>query len=179
MLPLTPHPDFPPLAIRLVEAEASRPAPGRLELRYVVTGAISKLLLPAPAAPSRTDDLWQHSCLEAFVRKPSSEAYHELNFSPSTQWAGYRLSGYRRGMTSPDMAPPRIHVSRTPDRFELRASLKLPGASTLGAWRLGLSAIIEEGGGRKSYWALAHPPGPPDFHHPHCFALELAAPNAP
>ena len=26
-----------------------------------------------------------------------------------------------------------------------------------------------------SYWALAHPPGKPDFHHPDCFALELPA----
>jgi hypothetical protein len=33
--------------------------------------------------------------------------------------------------------------------------------------------VIEERNGRKSYWALAHPPGEPDFHHPACFALEL------
>ena len=44
---------------------------------------------------------------------------------------------------------------------------------------IGLSAVIEEEGGRKSYWALAHPPGPPDFHHPDCFTLELAAPKRP
>ena len=41
---------------------------------------------------------------------------------------------------------------------------------------MGLSAIIEETDGTKSYWALAHPPGEePDFHDPACFALELAA----
>ena len=28
-----------------------------------------------------------------------------------------------------------------------------------------------------SYWALAHPPGRPDFHHPDCFALAVAAPD--
>ena len=38
---------------------------------------------------------------------------------------------------------------------------------------LGLSAVIEEHGGAKSYWALAHPPGAPDFHHPDCFAAQL------
>ena len=38
--------------------------------------------------------------------------------------------------------------------------------------------VIEELDGTKSYWALAHPPGKPDFHHPDCFALTLAAPGA-
>jgi hypothetical protein len=41
------------------------------------------------------------------------------------------------------------------------------------------SAIIEEEDGTKSYWALAHPrEGPPDFHHPSCFVLELPPPSA-
>ena len=44
---------------------------------------------------------------------------------------------------------------------------------------IGLSAVIEETDGTKSYWALRHPPGPPDFHHPDCFALELPALAAP
>jgi hypothetical protein len=34
--------------------------------------------------------------------------------------------------------------------------------------------VIEEAGGGISYWALAHPPGRPDFHHADGFALELA-----
>jgi hypothetical protein len=38
--------------------------------------------------------------------------------------------------------------------------------------------VIEESDGTKSYWALAHPAGPPDFHDPTCFALDLAAPSA-
>jgi len=37
------------------------------------------------------------------------------------------------------------------------------------------STTFEETNGRLSYWALAHPPGKPDFHHPDCFALELPA----
>ncbi|MBI3061386.1 MAG: hypothetical protein HYY83_05345 [Deltaproteobacteria bacterium] len=27
--------------------------------------------------------------------------------------------------------------------------------------------------GTISYWALKHPPGKPDFHHPDAFALEI------
>jgi hypothetical protein len=41
-------------------------------------------------------------------------------------------------------------------------------------WRLGLSAVIEETSGHKSYWALAHPPGRPDFHHSDCFVYEFS-----
>ena len=44
---------------------------------------------------------------------------------------------------------------------------------------MGLSAVIEEEGGIKSYWAVAHPDGDkPDFHDPACFAARLAAPDA-
>ena len=39
--------------------------------------------------------------------------------------------------------------------------------------KLALSAVIEESAGRVSYWALRHPEGKPDFHHPACFALNL------
>jgi hypothetical protein len=42
---------------------------------------------------------------------------------------------------------------------------------------VGLSAVIEEVDGSKSYWALRHPPGQPDFHHRDCFALRLEAPD--
>ena len=62
--------------------------------------------------------------------------------------------------------------------FELRAELALdclPDLPRDAPWQLGLSAVIEEADGRLSYWALAHPPGKPDFHHSDCFALELPA----
>jgi len=48
-----------------------------------------------------------------------------------------------------------------------------------GALKVNLAAVIEEADGAKSYWAHAHPPeGPPDFHHPDCFVLELPAASA-
>jgi hypothetical protein len=74
-----------------------------------------------------------------------------------------------------EISAPQTEIRSGSEHCTLRASLKLdridlPGDSP---WRLGLSAIIEETSGRKSYWALAHPPGKPDFHHPDCFACEL------
>jgi hypothetical protein len=41
---------------------------------------------------------------------------------------------------------------------------------------LGLSAVVEHADGARSYWALQHPPGKPDFHHPDSFAMQLALP---
>ena len=38
---------------------------------------------------------------------------------------------------------------------------------------LGPGFRIEDEAGALSYWALRHPPGKPDFHHPAGFALEL------
>jgi hypothetical protein len=58
----------------------------------------------------------------------------------------------------------------------LQAALALDRLSALprdASWRLALSAVIEETNGNKSYWALAHPSGKPDFHHKDGFAYEL------
>jgi hypothetical protein len=39
--------------------------------------------------------------------------------------------------------------------------------------------VIEETSGGKSYWALAHPPGKPDFHHADGFVYELPVVSSP
>ena len=127
--------------------------------------------------PARSDELWQHTCFEAFVRASSGDEYYEFNFAPSRQWAAYRFSGYRSGMcVAAEVDAPPIEVQSGPDRCTLRVSLeldRLSGLSRQGKWRLGLSALIEDTNGRKSYWALSHPPGKPDFHHLDCFSHEL------
>ena len=129
-------------------------------------------------AAARSDGLWQHTCFEAFVRGLSGTEYYEFNFAPSTQWAAYRFSGYRSGMcVAAEISAPLIEVRSSPDCFTLQASLELDRLSDLprrASWRLGLSAVIEDTSGCKSYWALAHPPGKPDFHHADCFAHELS-----
>ena len=170
------HRDSLGTAVTNVEAEVVRRADGALVLSYFVTGRISELLLPPAAEPTRTDELWQHTCFEAFVCSSPNAGYYEFNFAPSTQWAAYRFSAYRSGMRiATEIGAPRTEVQSGPEQSALQASLHLD-RSTLprdSPWRLGLSAIIEETSGRKSYWALAHPPGKPDFHHPDCFTYEL------
>ncbi len=171
---LVPHPDSRYDAVTGIEVEVVR-SHRKLALTYVVIGRISDLRLAPIATPARTDELWKHTCFEAFARASQGGAYHEFNFAPSTQWAAYRFGGYREGMTvASEIAAPRIEVRSDADRLTLQVSLELAGISADAVFRLGLSAVIEETNGRKSYWALAHPPGKPDFHHPDGFALELA-----
>jgi hypothetical protein len=70
-----------------------------------------------------------------------------------------------------------IETLSEPNRYTLRASLDLDRFSSLprdGAWRLALSAVIEDTAGRMSYWALVHPSGKPDFHHADSFAYEFS-----
>ncbi len=176
---LTLHPESSCNAAIEIAAEAARPRPGALRLRYRVTGEIGALSLPPVAAPGRADGLWQHTCFEAFLRAAPGGVYHEFNFAPSMRWAAYRFASYREGMRAArEVDTPKIEVDSSDGAFELRAELaldRLPDLPRDAPWQLGLSAVIEEAGGRLSYWALAHPPGRPDFHHSDCFALELAA----
>ena len=167
------HPDSHCAAATRIEADVARPHPGGLILSYVVSGRIGDLRMPPVVAAARADELWRHTCFEAFFGPSAGPGYYEFNFSPSTQWAAYRFDSYRGGMgVATEIGAPRIEVRSTAESYALQASLELDGLSL--PWRLGLSAVLEETNGRKSYWALAHPPGKADFHHADCFALELS-----
>jgi hypothetical protein len=173
------HPESSCRAVGGIEVSATRPRPGVLVLTYAVSGRTGGLALPAPAAPARAEDLWRHTCFEAFVAAPSGAGYTEFNFAPSTEWAAYAFSGYRAGKANVnDVAAPAIEVATGPSEFTLRATLELgglPGLDPGGPWRVGLAAVIEEALGRISYWALTHPPGRADFHAARGFALALGA----
>jgi hypothetical protein len=169
------HPDSLCVGATRVDVDVARPSAGSLMLSYTVAGKIGDLLMPAVTAPAPIDELWRHTCFEAFIRATPDGGYYEFNFSPSTQWAAYRFGGYRSGMrVAAEIGPPQIEAASSPERYTLRVALDLGELASASRWRLGLSAVIEETNGRKSYWALAHPPGKPDFHHPDCFAGELS-----
>jgi hypothetical protein len=168
------HPDSLCVAATHVEAEIACPRRGSLVLSYFVSGRISNLCMPPIVAAARADELWRHTCFEAFVRSSAGPAYYEFNFAPSTQWAAYRFSGYRSGMrVATEIGAPLIDVQSSAEGYTLQAELELDWLSSP-SWRLGLAAVLEETSGRKSYWALAHPPGKADFHHADCFTLELS-----
>lgn len=176
-LALKLHPDCTCASVRRLEVEVARPRRGSLTLHFLLTGAIGDLRIPPAAAPAFEDELWKHTCFEAFLRAPASAPYYEFNFAPSLRWAAYGFSGYRSGMRPiRQLSRLQLEARSGDDWLELRASLELdllPDLPADAPWRLGVSAVIEEKSGSKSYWALAHPPGSPDFHHQDCFAHQL------
>ena len=167
---LVSHSAFPPAGVTAVEV-AARLGHGLCALDYRVIGASPSM--PLPASAQRSDGLWQTTCFELFVKPVGGEEYFEFNFSPSTQWAAYRFSGYRDGMADLPLDAPAIELA--PEGVRVSVDLdSLPE----GRWQVALTAVIEEVDGTKSYWSLAHPAGTPDFHHPDCFVFEVPAPNA-
>ena len=172
---LTPHPDFPCAAVHQIEVTVARPSPTSLALAYRAAGRIGDIALAPPAAPLFTDGLWRTTCFEAFLMPEGGEGYLELNFAPSSEWAAYAFSGYRDGMAPLELATPRIEARRSDHAFELDVTLDVAGLLPPGPCRLALAAVIEETSGAKSYWALAHPDGRPDFHHAAGFAALLPA----
>jgi hypothetical protein len=178
---LTPHPDTPCSALTGIDVEITRLPEGGLELHYFATGTIRDVRWPAEAAPERRDRLWEHSCFEVFVSAAGRLGYYEFNLSPSTAWAAYRFNDYRAGMQFANVVAPEIGSRITAKTYVLTATVPLANLHGLPEqtdWSIGLSAVIEQIDGSKTYWALAHPPGKPDFHHRDCFALQLTPPEA-
>lgn len=170
------HPASPPSPAESVEVLANRLGDGKLSLVFAVTGDIGRLRIPLATSGERKDGLWRHSCFEAFVRLPQRSGYLELNLSPSGDWAAYCFEDYRAGMAPAEMEPPVVKCGAGSDHLGLAAGIDLALLTKYESsqpWRVGLSAVIEADDGSLSYWALAHPPGAADFHHPDCFVLEL------
>jgi hypothetical protein len=167
--------------VRAIWTLVHRSAGAELEITFWLDAEMHAIRLPPPAPPVIATHLWQHTCFEAFVAMEGQSAYHELNFAPSGEWAAYAFRGYRQGCTlATDMPPPLISMRATDSRLELKAILSLgtlSAAHMLAPLRLGLSAVVEDGDGVYSYWALHHPADKPDFHHADSFALRLAPPH--
>jgi hypothetical protein len=186
---LVPHASTPGDRVHSLEVRVCCCEPGVLCFRYSLQADLSRLRISSSAPPGsgrRADELWRHTCFEAFIAPDHDEGaaqghshtpYFELNFSPSGDWALYRFSAYRAGMSSADVPQaPEISVIRTGQRLDLEAKVHLSGMPELRdarRLRLALTAVLEEDDGRLSYWALRHAPGKPDFHHRDGFSLAL------
>ena len=177
MVQLTCHRETP-ASVESVHVElAMTDANAMLLTFYIMPG--TALAVPDPTSPGRADGLWQRTCCELFLKPAGGEGYFEFNLSPSGQWAAYAFGGYRAGMRNLALpGDPHIELERQGAVFVLEADVDLAEIPA-GRLTIDISAVIEETDGTKSYWALNHPPGAPDFHHPDCFALELPAPDGP
>jgi hypothetical protein len=175
---LIAHPSTPSDAVRSLGVQLRAEEPGILVFQYSLDADMSRVRVPPSGAGGRADALWRHTCFEAFVAPADGSGYHEFNFSPALDWAIYRFSAYRAGMSPSEIGrAPEISVRRGDDGLELRSAVRLGHLADLRDarhFRIALAAVIEDNNGRLSYWGLRHPPGKPDFHHPDGFALEVA-----
>lgn len=167
---LTFHPAFVPGKVSAVTARWGEVKDGRVMLRFRVDGC-ADVVVPPRTTPARADDLWKTTCFELFLAGPGG-SYREFNFSPSGQWAAYRFAGYRNlaGNYEP-LTPPEIAVDS--GRSVLTFTVFLDAAELTESSHASLTAVIEEAGGRLSYWAGQHPGIKPDFHNPACFVLPV------
>lgn len=169
------HPATRTTAVRAIRALARR-SESALEAKFRLAGDLAQISVP-PSGPVRIgNELWRHTCFEAFIGLQGRTSYHEYNLSPSGEWAVYAFREYRDGGVLHDESMrPQIAVRSTPDSLELDAAIRLdrlsrehPHASLL----IGLSAVVETNHGL-SYWALLHSGEKADFHRADSFALLL------
>jgi hypothetical protein len=176
-LALKPHYATCSEAVQSITARINRPPGGLLALTYILEGDIGRLRLPSSRPPRIANGLWRHTCFEIFIARRDFPAYHEFNLAPSGEWAAYSFSRYREGaLVVDEELNPHIAFRITERQMQLDALVDLDCLSPLHAGEhlsLALCAVVEEGDGSFSYWALAHPAERPDFHHRDSFVLEI------
>jgi len=178
-IPLICHPKSDANGVESLTVTISHAQNGEIRIIYRVAGALETLEIAAPAAADRVDGLWKSTCFELFVCYSKDSSYLEYNFAPSGQWAAYQFARYRDAMSELETSAPSIEVKQNGNIHTLSASLQLPVAWRARKLSAGISAVVATKNGDISYWAVAHPPGKPDFHHRDCFAVQLEARSAP
>lgn len=128
-------------------------------------GDITKIIVPEPAPSERTDNLWKTSCFEIFWQPIGGTWYREFNLSPSTRWAAYDFDSFREGMRDAPVDAISVACSFTDSELILKASIaaELPDPA-----QVALNGIVEDKAGNMQFWALAFPPGKPEFHSEAC-----------
>ncbi|AXB76740.1 DOMON-like domain-containing protein [Novosphingobium sp. P6W] len=178
MTELAFHPAHPPLSVRSIEARIIGFDATWLRARWKILGA-GQLVVPSFAGKGRADDLWHTTCFELFLKRGDEPGYTELNLSPSERWNVYDFTGRREGRTERPMPrEPDCALRLGTDMAIFDAAIPAAGLPAA-PWECGFTAVIEEAGGHKSYWSLAHTGDAPDFHDPACFVEKVAAPSAP
>jgi hypothetical protein len=173
---LVPHPSTPPAAPPFkvwatVDHAASLGPVATTNIWFGVSAPADRFVIPPVSEPWRADELWQTTCFEAFLRPSGANGYREWNFAPKGNWAAYDFSGYRKNGADAEVgSPPYIRMEDNFTWWTVGATI---AAEADRQWELGLSAVLEEKDGTKSYWALAHPSEKPDFHAPGCFVARL------
>jgi len=164
------HPNTP--ADFQVEGAAEFLPNGDLSLVYWIRGNLDRILLPKGTTSGREDNLWKHTCLEAFILS-AGPGYVEYNFSPNGSWQRYAFQEYRKPLETPISQVEPTLLCMLDGLLHLEIGLPstmLPVGKVL---HIGLCAVIEDQKGNLSYWALHHASSRPDFHQASSFVLQV------
>ncbi len=157
--------------IRAVTA-AITPTDTGCEAEFRLDGRVSGIKVPEPAPAARTDNLWKTTCFEIFWQPIGQPGYVEFNLSPSGRWASYDFDSFREGMRDAPVDAISLSCSHreSDGAGELVLSASVAAQLPTPA-QVALNAIVEHADGALQYWALAFPPGPPEFHSEACRQL--------
>lgn len=136
-------------------------------LEFELHGDLQNILWPAPNfVESREDNLWKHTCLEAFFGQGNQpeDPYLEINCAPNGNWNAYSFGSYRETMTTSNTTKVRL-LHRDSDGDLLRFQIEVSSEAPLSFTHVGLTAVIEFANGEISYWALSHQGPKADFHN--------------
>ncbi len=168
-----------------LRARANWSKPFVLHLDYVLKADLRQIILPpAIEGAGRADNLWEHTCFEAFIALEDSPDYLEVNLAPSNQWNIYEFKKYRGSRMEADQVNCKPMILKAKTNFNVQAEIDLSGV----AWiknskktndiHLGLTSVIELKSKLISYCALTHKSDKPDFHRKESFILRLKNPSA-
>lgn len=163
-----------PLSSLIITGDIMR-YPDRIALTYNLSG-LSGILIPPPAEiKARQKNLWEETCIEAFLAGKLAPCYWEFNLSPSGCWNVYSYEAYRKGMKEESAFPEfPFAVHRDDDALTLclefdTGKLIRPGLEL----EAGICAVIKGADGALAYWALTHRGERPDFHRRDSFIISI------
>ena len=139
-----------------------------LQVVFELSAQLNNLAIPEFEASKaqRKENLWEHTCFEAFLAQKGMSNYWEFNLSPSGDWNVYSFTGYRKGMKHEilfKVLPLDVQIP-SKSEFNMRTVIDLDLIPLSADLVIGLSAVLENKEGVKSYWAVNHPGETPDFH---------------
>lgn len=146
-----------------------------IDITFTATGLLENISFDSPSKhPRRTDNLWQKTCFEVFVKNADSAKYWEYNLSPSLNWAIYGFENYREGKFD-ELSLPKLPVDTSfqPNLFLLKSDLPLPAPLIGKNLKIGLSVVVQDKNGDIYYYALKHTKVQADFHDAESFTIEI------
>ena len=139
------------------------------EAEFRLEGGVDSIVLPEPGPSVRTDNLWKTTCFEIFWQPVGGTYYREFNLSPSGRWAAYDFDDFREGARDAPVDAISLSTSTASANGQGELVLKASIAADLPSpAQVALNAIVEHADGGLQFWALAFPPGKPEFHSEAC-----------